>query len=521
MREARAHLADDGGVLALELVDGTEGLTTAPFFCFSAPIERAHGVGERARGARGAQQVASEKRARCDSHLEGTRVALDALVVHFLLSALARKKNGLARKKRMNERGRFHLHRAQVHLARGDETRALRHLYKCDFGEAVSYDDADAAADAYERMTHEEKIKKKEEYSSKEMEAAIAAAYNSGDFNEVMRLFVRVGPYAMPGDLDPKQTVFGHLRRAGHVIRSLARYETAEAAARKYAELTDTQLGDRKQNSLNKRDAHKSIKDAIVNRDHNKLFHLAVRMGGFDAHDLGAEYEQFGTGIKSVVHLIQSLARYESAEAAADAYEALSEEELKGRKLAVPLKLDKWQSAMREKYTAGDFNAVFLLAAQRGGAGAQAIDFTLPDYKRLGKGRESIVRLLRSMAKYRSLEDFAQALVPAQPTQAPQQQQSMQEQIRDGVRLRSPDAKAPQKPQSLQEQIRGGVKLKPKDERKLPEGPKVVAPGVSEEMQGRLAKVLAARRGDGKEDESDSDWEFGRIRMRRRKTHLH
>ena len=188
----------------------------------------------------------------------------------------------------------------------------------------------------------------------------------------------------------------------------------ATDAARKYAELTDTQLSDRKQNSLNKRDAHKSIKDAIVNKDHHTLFHLAVRMGGFDARDLGAEYEQFGTGRKSVVHLIQSLAK-----------------------------------------------------------------------------------------------------------QAPQQQ-SMQEQIRGGVRLRSADAKAPpQQPQSLQEQIREGVKLKPADERKLAEAPKVVAPGVSEEMQARLATVLAARRSATKGDESDSDWEFGRIRMRRRKTHLH
>ena len=421
----------------------------------------------------------------------------------------------------MNERSTFHLYRAQAHLAAGDKRRALRHLYKCDFGEAVNYVNADAAADAYERMTHDEKVKKKEEDSSQKVADAIAAAYKSGDFNEVMRLFVRVGPFAMPDDLDPMRTVFGHFGRAENVIRSLARYETAEDAARKYAELTDTQLSHRKQNSLNKRDAQKSIKDAIVNKDHNKLFHLAVRMGGFDARDLGAEYEQFGTGRKSVVHLIQSLARYDSAEAAADAYEAFSDEELKGRALTAALKLDKWQRQMREKYTAGDFNAVFLLAAQRGGADAQAIDFSLRDYKSLGKGRESIVRLLRSMAKYQSLEAAGRASVPAQPKQAPQQQQSMQEQIRGGVRLRSPDATAPQQKQSLQEQIREGVKLKPADERKLAEGPKVVAPGVSEEMQGRLATVLATRRSAIKGDESDSDWEFGRIRMRRRKTHLH
>jgi hypothetical protein len=70
-REAGAHLADDRGVLALELVDGVEGLRET---------REAHRAGERARGALGAQEVAAEQRARGDAYFERARVALDALV---------------------------------------------------------------------------------------------------------------------------------------------------------------------------------------------------------------------------------------------------------------------------------------------------------------------------------------------------------------------------------------------------------------------------------------------------------
>ena len=65
------------------------------------------------------------------------------------------------------------------------------------------------------------------------------------------------------------------------------------------------------------------------------------------------------------------------------------------------------------------------------------------------------------------------------------------------------------------------VKLKPKDERKVSEErPQTPAPGSSEEIAGKLAAALAARRGaigDGKDDE-DAEWDFGRAPRRKKGT---
>lgn len=75
---------------------------------------------------------------------------------------------------------------------------------------------------------------------------------------------------------------------------------------------------------------------------------------------------------------------------------------------------------------------------------------------------------------------------------------------------------------SFLDQLKGGDakgRLKPNDERKVSTDERAVAPGSSEEIAGRLAAALAARRGaigEVKEDE-DADWDFGRTRPRTRK----
>ena len=76
---------------------------------------------------------------------------------------------------------------------------------------------------------------------------------------------------------------------------------------------------------------------------------------------------------------------------------------------------------------------------------------------------------------------------------------------------------------------KGGFALKPKDERAAREASRAKKPAdevpqkpaddvASEEIAGKLAAALAARRGaigDGKDDE-DADWDFGRTRVRKR-----
>lgn len=70
---------------------------------------------------------------------------------------------------------------------------------------------------------------------------------------------------------------------------------------------------------------------------------------------------------------------------------------------------------------------------------------------------------------------------------------------------------------SFQDELKGGhQKLKPKDQRTVQEPKSPPPPGSSEDIAGKLAAALAARRGaigDGKDDE-DADWDFGRTRPR-------
>jgi hypothetical protein len=82
-------------------------------------------------------------------------------------------------------------------------------------------------------------------------------------------------------------------------------------------------------------------------------------------------------------------------------------------------------------------------------------------------------------------------------------------------------AKKPSGEAAFLDSIKGGnIKLKPREHRKVSEeSPESVAPGSSEEIAGKLAAALAARRGaigDGKDDE-DAEWDFGRTHPRRKK----
>jgi hypothetical protein len=90
-----------------------------------------------------------------------------------------------------------------------------------------------------------------------------------------------------------------------------------------------------------------------------------VRQGGFDVQDLGRKFETFGAGTKSVVDLIRSRARYDSAEDAAAAYAKLTVPQREARKAAIPLKPDVFERELVAAHKAGDYNALYHLVVRR------------------------------------------------------------------------------------------------------------------------------------------------------------
>lgn len=341
----------------------------------------------------------------------------------------------------MDARSKFHLARARAHLERGNADRALRHLHKCGFGVGESkFVDADAAADAYEKMTDEERERGKKVVEWRVFSDALDAAYKARDVNALFRVLVEQRADAgMLADLP-----YGVTSVAG-LIRSLATYDTANDAARAYEKLerrgklaemrstkmldlatlrsavieatksadhnklfhlvvqegtsniadamhgiqkiprlirgavhksaddaadayekmTDEERAARKATRLEATELHRAVEAAYAAYDYNALFHLAVRQGGFDVQDLGVKFETFGAGTKSVVDLIRSRARYDSAEEAAAAFMKLTLPQREARKAATSLKLDVFERELVEAHKTGDYNALYHLVVRR------------------------------------------------------------------------------------------------------------------------------------------------------------
>jgi hypothetical protein len=88
-----------------------------------------------------------------------------------------------------------------------------------------------------------------------------------------------------------------------------------------------------------------------------------------------------------------------------------------------------------------------------------------------------------------------------------------------GTATKEATASQPADQSAFLDSIRGSHKLKPHGERKLAELAPRQVESTSDEIAGKLAAALAARRGaigDGKDDE-DAEWDFGRTRARKRR----
>lgn len=89
--------------------------------------------------------------------------------------------------------------------------------------------------------------------------------------------------------------------------------------------------------------------------------------------------------------------RYESAAAAAEAYEAMTEEQLKQSRYGPGLRWSEFRQAIIDARKAGDFNKVFDLAVrQQGFWNANDLGAGFMEY---GSGRKSIAKLIRETGK--------------------------------------------------------------------------------------------------------------------------
>jgi hypothetical protein len=88
--------------------------------------------------------------------------------------------------------------------------------------------------------------------------------------------------------------------------------------------------------------------------------------------------------------------RYESAAAAAEAYEAMTEEQLKQSRYGPGLRWSEFRQAIVDARAAGDFNRVFYLAVHQSFANANDLGAGFMGY---GIGRKSIAKLIRETGK--------------------------------------------------------------------------------------------------------------------------
>jgi hypothetical protein len=188
----------------------------------------------------------------------------------------------------MDARDRFHLARAQAHLAAGDSSRAARHVNKCAFGDIRKVPDVRKAPNVVrpinwpEKLANETPAEKEEKFARGERMAEQRAAYD-----ETLRVFERTG--------------FGDERAA---------YSTACDAAAAFRKIPDAELASR-QKAGDKVKAkpwetfRQEIIDARAAGDFNKVFDLAVRQEDFwNASDLGEGFKCLGSGPKSIAKLI-------------------------------------------------------------------------------------------------------------------------------------------------------------------------------------------------------------------------
>jgi hypothetical protein len=229
---------------------------------------------------------------------------------------------------RMDARDRFHLARAQAHLAAGDSSRAARHLSKCAFGigkvpdapvakDVVRQFDKATWAETWAKKTPAEKDAAKERLESRR---AALDAEQRALYEEKRRVFERTGAPRF-GD---EQTVGESqdewwtkspaeqeelFARARQRFRdgTPPRYESAAAAAEAYEAMTEEHLKQSRNGpGLRWSEFRQAIVDARKAGDFNKVFDLAVRQQGFwNANDLGAGFMEYGSGRKSIAKLIR------------------------------------------------------------------------------------------------------------------------------------------------------------------------------------------------------------------------
>jgi hypothetical protein len=223
----------------------------------------------------------------------------------------------------------------------------------------ATYDTADDAARAYTKL--EKRGKLDEMRSTKKLDlatlrSAVIEAIKSADHNKLFHLVVQEGTSKIADAMHGSQNIPRLMRGAVH--------KSADDAADAYEKMTGEERAARKTTRLETKELHRAVQAAYAAYDYNALFHLAVRHGGFDAQDLGVKFETFGAGTKSVVDLIRSRARYDSAEEAAAAYMKLTLPQREARKAAIPLKLHVFGSELVAAHKANDHNALYHLVVR-------------------------------------------------------------------------------------------------------------------------------------------------------------
>ncbi len=224
----------------------------------------------------------------------------------------------------------------------------------------AAYDTADDAARAYEMLERRGKLAEMRSTKKSDLatlRSAVTEAIKSADHNKLLHLVVQEGTSNIADAMDGTQNIPRLIRRAKH--------KSADDAADAYEKMTDEERAARKATRLGAKELHRAVQAAYAAYDYNALFHLAVRQGGFDVQDVGVKFDTFGAGPKSVVDLIRSRARYDSAEDAAAAYAKLTLPQREARKAATSLKLNVFERELVEAHKVGDYNALYHLVVRR------------------------------------------------------------------------------------------------------------------------------------------------------------
>jgi hypothetical protein len=222
----------------------------------------------------------------------------------------------------MDARDRFHLARAQAHLAAGDSSRAARHLNKCAFGTLRKVPDLPKAPNVVrpinwpEKLANETPAEKEEKFARGERRMAEQRAA----YDKTLRVFERTTGAPRFGDQQTvgetqdewwtkspaeQEELFARVRQRFR-DGTPPRYESAAAAAAAYEAMTEESLQQSRYGpGLRWSEFRQEVVDARAAGDFNRVFYLVVHQPIANANDLGAGFKEYGIGRESIAKLIR------------------------------------------------------------------------------------------------------------------------------------------------------------------------------------------------------------------------